>query len=61
MINFENLEIVANILQILNYYQNISQTSNDIILKELANQNEKYLKTILKEIKELNSNLKGKV
>ena len=58
---FENLEVLANVLQVLNYFENINQTSNDVILKELDKQNETYLKQILIELKELNKHLKREV
>lgn len=61
MINIENLEFVANILQIMSYLELKNQAGNDVILRELSHQNDTYLKQILKEIKELNANLKGKV
>lgn len=57
----ENLEIIANLLQIMSFIELKNQASNDVILKELGNQNDFYLKQILKEIKELNASLKGKV
>lgn len=59
--NFENLEFLANILQIMSYMELKNQAGNDVILQELGRQNDKYLKKILNELKELNTNLKGKV
>ena len=61
MINLENLEFIANILQIMSYMELKNQASNDVILKELSYQNDKYLKQILKQLEELNTNLKGEV
>lgn len=61
MMNLEHLEVVANILQLMSYIELKNQASNDVILQELGNQNDLYLKQILKELRELNENLKGKV
>lgn len=50
---FERLAILSDILQIANYEQNITQTSNADIMKELQKQNKEYLeeiKYILKSI-----------
>lgn len=57
----ENLEFIANILQIMSYMELKNQAGNDVILQELGHQNDTYLKKILKELEELNINLKGKV
>lgn len=57
----ENLEFLANILQIMSYMELKNQAGNDVILRELGNQNDIYLKEILGQLKELNKNLKGKV
>lgn len=57
----ENLEFLASILQILSYLELKNEVSNDVILQELSHQNDAFLKQILKELKELNANLKGKV
>lgn len=48
MLNLQQLDLFADILQILNYVQNVNQTSNDAILSELQKQDEKFLKQILK-------------
>lgn len=58
--NLSNLEILANILQILSYIELKTENGNDVILEELQYQNDNYLKQILQELKELNINLKGK-
>ena len=60
MMNLSNLEILANILQILSYIELKTENGNDVILEELQYQNDNYLKQILQELKELNINLKGK-
>lgn len=59
--NLENLEFIASILQIMSYLELRNQAGNDVILQELGHQNDAYLKRILIELKELNTNLKGKV
>lgn len=48
MLNLQQLDLFADVLQILNYVQNVNQTSNDAILSELQKQDEKFLKQILK-------------
>ena len=35
----EQLNFIANMLQVVNYIENSKQTSNDKILQELQNQN----------------------
>lgn len=47
----ENLNFVANVLQILNYFENLTQNNNDKILKELQKQNKEYLEKILEKLK----------
>ena len=46
-----SLEFIANILQILNYVENTTQSSNDRILYELQKQNTDYLEKILEKLK----------
>lgn len=43
----ENLGILANILQVANYSENLKQTSNDELMKRLEAQDNIYLKTIV--------------
>ena len=43
----EQLNFIANMLQVVNYIENSKQTSNDKILQELQNQNKFYLEQIL--------------
>ena len=45
---FDTLDVLSNILQILNYWENTQQTSNDRIMKELQHQNTEFLTEILK-------------
>lgn len=44
---FDSLDVLSNILQILNYWENKQQTSNDKIMKELQHQNAEFLEQIL--------------
>lgn len=43
----ENLGILANVLQVANYSENLKQTSNDELMKRLEAQDNIYLKTIV--------------
>lgn len=43
----ENLSILANVLQVANYSENLKQTSNDELMKRLEAQDNIYLKTIV--------------
>lgn len=45
----ENLGILANILQVANYSENLKQTSNDELMKRLEAQDNIYLKTIVSQ------------
>lgn len=54
---FERLAILANVLQLANYEQNVVQTSNDDLMKELQKQNREYLE----EIKELLKNIDKRI
>ena len=47
------LALLANIVQIFNYMENMQQTSNDRIMLELQKQNEIYLEEILKRLERL--------
>lgn len=47
------LALLANIVQIFNYMENMQQTSNDRIMLELQKQNEVYLEEILKRLERL--------
>lgn len=50
---FDTLDVISNILQILNYYENTQQTSNDRIMKELQHQNKEYLEIIIEQNKKI--------
>lgn len=49
----EQLNFIANMLQVVNYIENSKQTSNDKILQELQNQNKFYLEQILIKLERL--------
>ena len=49
----EQLNFIANMLQVVNYIENSKQTSNDKILQELENQNKFYLEQILIKLERL--------
>lgn len=51
--NPEQLALMANIVQIFNYIENLQQTSNDRILLELQRQNKIYLETSIKQNEEI--------
>lgn len=56
----DRLDVTANILQILNYFENLRQTSNDRILKELQRQNTEYLEKIIKQNEEILRKIQSK-
>lgn len=49
----EQLNFIANVLQVVNYIENSKQTSNDLILQELQKQNKIYLEEILNRLERL--------
>lgn len=49
----EQLNFIANMLQVVNYIENSKQTNNDKILQELQNQNKFYLEQILIKLERL--------
>lgn len=53
------LGIIANILQVANYNENIQQTSNDELMKKLEMQDSIYLQTIVLQNNEIIKLLKG--
>ena len=50
LFNTEQLALIADIMQVANYVENLQQTSNDRILQELERQNKVYLEEILKRL-----------
>lgn len=53
LFNTEQLALMANIVQIFNYIENVQQISNDRLLQELEKQNKVYLEEILKRLERL--------
>lgn len=55
--NFNNdidyLALFGTFLGVLNYMENIKQTSNDELLEELKKQDDVYLETIIKQNNEI--------
>lgn len=54
---FERLAILANVLQLANYEQNVVQTSNDDLMKELHKQNKEFLEEIKEMLKSIDERL----
>lgn len=53
MLNLEGFNFYANIIQLLSYQQLLEQANNDDLMRELQNQDECYLKTIIKNQAEI--------
>ena len=49
----ERLDIIADILQVANYVLNITEVSNDDIMKALEEQNKRYLEIAIQQNKEI--------
>lgn len=47
------LNVLANCFQMLDYNLNVTQTSNDVLFKELQKQNKEYLEKIIKQNEEI--------
>lgn len=56
----DNYELLFGFLQVIDLILNVSQTSNDELMKELQQQDKKYLETIVKQNKEILDILKNK-
>lgn len=56
----ENCDLLFGFLQVIDLILNVSQTSNDELMKELQQQDKKYLETIVKQNKEILDILKNK-
>ena len=52
-LNQEQLALLANVVQIFNYIENMQQTSNDHIMLELQRQNKVYLETAIRQNNEI--------
>lgn len=55
-----NCDLLFGFLQVIDLILNVSQTSNDELMKELREQDKKYLETIVKQNKEIIKLLKEK-
>lgn len=55
-----NYDLLFGFLQVIDLILNVSQTSNDELMRELREQDKKYLETIVKQNKEIVQLLKEK-
>lgn len=53
VLDLDGLGAFADVLQVLNYAENLTQTSNDKILNELQKQNNLYLEQLIKNQQEI--------
>ena len=56
----ENYDLLFGFLQVIDLILNVSQTSNDELMKELQEQDRKYLSKIIKQNEEIIQLLKAK-
>lgn len=56
----DNYELLFGFLQVIDLILNVSQTSNDELMKELQQQDRKYLSKIIKQNEEIIQLLKAK-
>lgn len=56
----DNYELLFGFLQVIDLILNISQTSNDELMKELQEQDRKYLSKLIKQNEEIIKLLKEK-
>lgn len=56
----DNYELLFGFLQVIDLLLNLSQTSNDDLMRELQQQDKKYLETIIKQNEEILNVLKNK-
>ena len=56
----DNNELLFGFLQVIDLILNVSQTSNDELMKELQEQDRKYLSKIIKQNEEIIQRLKAK-
>lgn len=54
------LSLIADLLQVSNYQLNMTQVTNDDLMKSLNNQNQDYLELIIEQNKEIIKLLKEK-
>lgn len=58
--NISDYNLLLGLLQVYDLFLNLNQVSNDIILKELQNQDKIYLKKIIEQNNEIIKLLKKK-
>lgn len=58
--NISDYNLLLGLLQVYDLFLNLNQVSNDTILKELQNQDKKYLEKIIKQNEEKIKLLKNK-
>ena len=56
----DNYELLFGFLQVIDLILNVSQTSNDELMKELQQQDRKYLSKLIKQNEEIIQLLKAK-
>lgn len=56
----DNYELLFGFLQVIDLILNVSQTSNDELMKELQEQDRKYLSKLIKQNEEIIQLLKAK-
>lgn len=56
----DNYELLFGFLQVIDLLLNLSQTSNDDLMRELQQQDKNYLETIIKQNEEILDILKNK-
>lgn len=55
--SIDKLALLSNILQIVNTYLNVKQSSNDEIMRELDKQNNVFFKTIISKLEKIENKL----
>lgn len=55
--SIDKLALLSNILQIINTYLNVKQSSNDEIMRELDKQNNVFFKTIIDKLEKIENKL----
>ena len=55
--SIDKLALLSDILQIINTYLNVKQSSNDEIMRELDKQNNVFFKTIINKLEKIENKL----
>ena len=55
--SIDKLALLSDILQIINTYLNVKQSSNDEIMRELDKQNNVFFKTIISKLEKIENKL----